>query len=274
MADESKDKPVIVVKKKGGHGGHHGGAWKVAYADFVTAMMAFFLVMWLVSQSDAVKQAVQGYFQDPVGFMEGYRGGMMKGGSSAIKPLKYEKGEIISRLQMERNKLASVGEKVREAIEKLPEIEGMKEFVEIEVTPEGLRIQLIDASANSDSAIFFDLGSARLKPMASLILAAIASELGKQPNRIVVEGHTDSKGYKYSRDYTNWELSADRANSARRLMEGSGIKKGQIAQVRGYADTKLKVKDDPEDARNRRVTIIVRNEEFERHFDELAEEKG
>ncbi len=267
---EKNEQPIIVVKKKGAHGGHHGGAWKVAYADFVTAMMAFFLVMWLVNQSDAVKQAVQGYFQDPVGFMEKYGHSQLDGGNTSIENFKYENPNNQARMMMEREKLTEVGEQIRKAIEEVPKIGDMKDQVEIEVTPEGLRIHLIDASLVSDSSLFFDLGSARLKPMASLILSAIATELGKLPNHIVIEGHTDSKGFRNHKNYSNWELSADRANSARRLMEKKGLEPGQVTAIRGYADKDLKYPDHPEDPRNRRVTIIVENEDFERHIDELA----
>jgi chemotaxis protein MotB len=270
--DESKTQTPVIIKKKSGHGGHHGGAWKVAYADFVTAMMAFFLVMWLVNQSDAVKEAVQGYFQDPVGFMESAGNTTLEGGNSVIKSFKYEKDDLKSRLKNERKMLTNVGENISQAIEALPKIGEIKNFVEIEVTPEGLQIQLIDASATSDSAIFFDIGSSRLKPMTSLILAAISHELGSLSNNIVIEGHTDSRGYRNKKEYTNWELSADRANSARRLMEVSGLRTGQILSIRGYADKKLKFKDNSEDARNRRVTIIVLNQEFKRHFDEIVAE--
>ncbi len=269
---EKETQPTIVIKKKGGHEGHHGGAWKVAYADFVTAMMAFFLVMWLVNQSDAVKKAVQGYFQDPVGFMDKYGKSVLDGGNSAIENLQFEKDNLESRMSVESEKLTEVGKQVAQAIQNLPKVGDMKDQIEIEVTPEGLRINLIDASLVSDSSIFFDLGSSHLKPMASLILSAIASELGKLPNHIVIEGHTDSKGFKSKKSYTNWELSADRANSARRLMEQSGLKSGQVTAIRGYADNKLRDPDNPEDPRNRRVTIIVRNEEFEKHVDKLTGE--
>jgi len=273
--EENNVQPVIVVKKKGGHGGHHGGAWKVAYADFVTAMMAFFLVMWLVNQSVVVREAVAGYFQDPTGFMEKLKEGgssLMKGGTSPVESFKYEVGEIKNRLQQQQGKLMDIGNNIRRAIEKVPEIDKLKDFIEIEVTPEGLRIQLIDASATSDSAIFFDLGSAHLKPMAALILSAIASELGKLPSHIVIEGHTDSRPFRARKDYSNWELSSDRANSARRLMEKSGLKDGQIINIRGFADKKLKIMGNSEDPRNRRVTIIVLNEEYEQHLADIIYE--
>ncbi len=276
MADEeSKSQPIIVVKKKSGHGGHHGGAWKVAYADFVTAMMAFFLVMWLVNQSVVVREAVSGYFQDPSGFMEKLkRGGsdIMQGGSSTIKMFKYDKDDLKEKLRRQKKVLSNVGMNLKKAIEEMPDIGEMKNYIEFEVTSEGLMIQLIDATTASDSAIFFDKGSSHLKPMASLILAAIAVELAKLPQNIVVEGHTDSTPIRGRENYTNWELSADRANSARRLLELSGIRPGQIVTVRGYADNKLKVLDNPEDPGNRRVTIIVLSEEFQKHLKDISVE--
>jgi chemotaxis protein MotB len=257
--EESKQQPVVVVKKKSGHGGHHGGAWKVAYADFVTAMMAFFLVMWLVNQSDAVKQAVQGYFQNPIGYMKSKGEGVLEGEESPIKH-KNGKSVLSNRLEQERELLLDAGERISSAIDNIPELRGLKEFVEIEMTPEGLRIQLID-SDKKEGANFFDLGSAELKPTTSLLLTAIASELGKLPNYIVVEGHTDSKPYMGLDDYSNWELSADRANSARKLMESAGLQAGQIVEIRGNADRRPKFSDNPQDPRNRRVAIIVLNED-------------
>ncbi len=273
--DDSKSQPIIVIKKKGGHGGHHGGAWKVAYADFVTAMMAFFLVMWLVNQSVVVKEAVAGYFQDPSGYMEKLKKGgsdIMQGGSTTIKMFKFDKDDLKAKLHQQKKVLTEVGANLKKAIEEMPDIGDMKNYIEFEVTSEGLMIQLIDASTASDSAIFFDPGSSHLKPMASLILAAISVELAKLPQNIVVEGHTDSSPIRGKKDYTNWELSADRANSARRLLELSGIRPGQIVTVRGYADNKLKVFDNPEDPGNRRVTIIVLNQEFQKHLDDISVE--
>jgi len=166
--------------------------------------------------------------------------------------------------------LSDVGANLKEAIEEMPDIGNMKNFVEFEVTTEGLKIQLIDASTASDSAIFFDKGSSHLKPMASLILTAIAVELAKLPNKIVIEGHTDSTPIRGRKDYTNWELSADRANSARRLLELSGIRPGQIVSVRGYADQSLKIVNNPEDPSNRRVAIIVLNEEYQKHIKNIS----
>jgi len=263
MSDEApKVQPIIIKKKKSRHSGYHGGAWKVAYADFVTAMMAFFLVMWLVMQSSEVKQAVQGYFQDPIGFMnsDGKGMGVLEGGASPIDGRQQNPLDLAARLEQERLVLKDAGERIKNAIEHIPELSKLKEFIEIEMIPEGLRIQLIDADQENESN-FFSLSSSALKPKGALLLEAISGELGNLENYIVIEGHTDSKPY-FSRDgYSNWELSTDRANSARKLMEGSGLRMGQVVEVRGFADRLPRIEKAPEDPRNRRVSIIVLNEE-------------
>ncbi len=267
MSEEnSKNQPIIVIKKKSGHGGQHSGAWKVAYADFVTAMMAFFLVMWLVGQSDEVKQSVQNYFQDPIGFMKGKGQGALKGGGTPSKSIRPGKADAATVLQKDREALLDVGQRIRQSLENMPELTSLMDFIDIEMTPEGLRIQLIDSDDKSSN--FFDLGSAHLKPKTSLLLRAISSELGNLRNFIVVEGHTDSKPYIGRDGYSNWELSADRANSARKLMETSGLRPSQIVEVRGYADRLPRLPEDPADPRNRRVAIIVLNEEAAQRFKE------
>ncbi len=266
MSDDSKNKqPIIIVKKKSGHGGHHGGAWKVAYADFVTAMMAFFLVMWLVSQDEPVKQAVQNYFQDPAGFMKGKGQGVMKNGKSPVDSPSKGVKDVSSILERERKILVSMSQKIQESLEEMPELKGLMDYVEIEITQEGLRIQLIDGS-NDEESNFFDLGSAKLKPRSSLLLTAVAKELGNVPNLVVIEGHTDSKPFSGRNDYSNWELSADRANSARKLMESAGLRAGQVVEVRGYADRLPRLTDNPHDPRNRRVAIIALNDKAAERF--------
>jgi chemotaxis protein MotB len=264
--NDTQEQPVVIVRKKSRHKGGHGGAWKVAYADFVTAMMAFFLVMWLVNQSDIVKQAVQNYFNNPAGFMKGAgTSGVLKGQS---KPFKGEKDNLQDsplKPKNEREMLLEIGARVQKALEDLPELSSLMDFIEIEITREGLRIQLIDASEKGESN-FFDLGSARLKPKTSLLLKAVAVELGKIPNYIVIEGHTDSRPYLARDDYSNWELSADRANSARKLMESSGLRDGQVVEIRGFADRMPRFVENTADPRNRRVGIIVLNEEAARYY--------
>jgi len=251
-----KDQPVIIVKKAGhSHGGHHGGAWKVAYADFVTAMMAFFLVMWIVGQSNPMKAGVAGYFRDPGVFDRGTGGaaGIMPGAPKGItSPAPTPNDTDIA---VAKEVLEQAAQRLREAIEQLPDFSKIKDRVDIEVTSEGLRIELIDTANDS----FFQVGSAELHSDSKQLLAVIASELGKIPNRVAVEGHTDGRPFEGRGGYGNWELSADRANAARRAMQDSGLRPDQVDTVRGYADKRPRIADDPLDARNRRISIVVRN---------------
>src|SRR4051794_3517310 len=210
--------PVIIVKKKVAHGGHHGGAWKVAYADFVTAMMAFFLVMWIVGQSKAVKVGVAGYFRDPNVLDGEGSGGIPPGHTAGLEaegPTPREGGKVQSDLA----KLEQTAEKIRQALDKMPELKELAGQIQITATPEGLRIELVESS----SSTFFDSASAVLKPATERILGVIARELGTLGRPVIVEGHTDSRVFTNSDRYTNWELSADRANAARRQMERTGL---------------------------------------------------
>jgi chemotaxis protein MotB len=253
MSKPGGQQPVIIIKKKGhGKHGHHGGAWKVAYADFVTAMMAFFLVMWIVAQSEEVKAGVAGYFRDPGAFTEGGRGvlpGSENGTTGGGQPMG------MTDLEAAKSLLEQAAEEIRRALAALPEFEHLKDQVEITLTDEGLRIELREAPDDG----FFDSGSATVKPSTVAMLRVIATQLGELPNKVAVEGHTDSLPYSAeSGVYTNWELSADRANAARRILESSGTKQGQIEAVRGFADTRLRKPDQPLDAGNRRISIVVR----------------
>jgi chemotaxis protein MotB len=252
-----KNPSVVIVKKprRGGHGGHHGGAWKVAYADFVTAMMAFFLVMWLVAQSSAVKNAVAGYFKDPGIFDHEKSNGVIPGGELKLDPESpADRRDPAVQLQ-DRQALERAAGRLKQVLGGMPEFEKLQEQIEIHLTPEGLRIELVERNEST----FFDSGSATLKPETERILGAIATELGKLENAVVIEGHTDSTPYTRLTGYTNWELSADRANAARRVMERLGLHQGQIQAVRGFADRRLRAQDRPFDPRNRRVSIVVQN---------------
>ncbi|HLG55928.1 MAG TPA: flagellar motor protein MotB [Vicinamibacterales bacterium] len=253
----NKGQPIIIVKKKrGGHAAHHGGAWKVAYADFVTAMMAFFLVMWLVNQQPAVKAAVAGYFRDPGAFDSTKGGGILPGGAEGLK----ESGvtpvskPMPNDVKTAKETLEKAAEHMREALKKIPSLKALEDRIEITVTDEGLRIELLETAKDS----FFAVGSADLLPETVQILVVISKELGGLGNAVALEGHTDSRKYAAS-SYANWELSTDRANSARRAMERFGLQEGQIDAVRGYADTRLRTPDMPLDARNRRISIVVQN---------------
>jgi chemotaxis protein MotB len=262
MRDKEQQEPVIIVKKKGGHGGgHHGGSWKVAYADFTTSMMAFFLVMWLVNQSPAVKESVQGYFKDPTGFKKGGSSSVLpKQGSSVIEmKAKNSMTKEMSRKQLEmeaRKQLARAAADIANALKQDPTFSSLKNQIEVQMTAEGLRIQLLDSSGET----FFEKGSAELKPNTKILLGVIANQLGKLPNKVIIEGHTDSFQYAESANYTNWELSTDRCNSARRYMNSSGLHYDQISEVRGFADTEPRISGNAADPRNRRISIIVVND--------------
>ena len=252
--------PIIIIKKnRGGHGGHHGGAWKVAYADFVTAMMAFFLVMWLVGASPDVKKSVAGYFRDPGVFDFEKSIGMMAGGMTGIDegraPETVQQPDAAA-LTVERQRLQAAAEHIRDNLADAPELEELRDQIEFQVTSEGLRIELLE----KDGSSFFDSGSAVLRGESVRILSIIGHELGTMTNDVVVEGHTDSRPFGAGHSYSNWELSADRANAARRVMEAVGLNPGQVQSVRGFAATQLRLPDEPMDPRNRRVSIVVRSQ--------------
>jgi chemotaxis protein MotB len=235
MADPVQ--PIIVIKKKGGHGGHHGGAWKVAYADFVTAMMALFIVLWLMQASPEVQKAVGGYFKDPSGTAS-KTGTNLAGSGPGVT--------------LDKKNIEHLKEKLEEAIKQSPEFQKLKDNVEITVTGEGLRIELVE----SEKGLFFESGQPVPTGTGKDLLVKLAQELGKINGPVALEGHTDSRSYGAD-GYTNWELSADRANAARRIMQGSGLKAGQVSQVRGFADQQLRLPDKPDSPSNRRVSIIV-----------------
>jgi chemotaxis protein MotB len=231
--------PIIIIKKKSGHGGHHGGAWKVAYADFVTAMMALFIVLWLMSSSSKEEKiAISGYFKDPDGIAKKVGTGMVGTGEN---------------LQLTKEDMPSLKAELQKSIQKMSDLDKLKKNIEMTVTAEGLRIELLE----SEKGTFFDSGSSRLNQSGQEMLVLLAAELGKVPNHVSVEGHTDSKPFAGKGNYSNWELSADRANAARRLMQQSGLAGDQISQVRGFADQRLRNAKDPQDPSNRRVSIIV-----------------
>ena len=254
-----KEQPVIIIKKRAhGHAGHHGGAWKVAYADFVTAMMAFFLVMWLVSQKQDVKAAIGGYFRDPGAFDTFAGQGILMGGTAGIQ----ENGAASvsnpaeMKAQQERARLSEAADRIRDVLETRKEFEALKDQIEVTITAEGLQIELVDRSGSS----FFDSGSAVLRGEAVRILSLIAGEIGQLDNDVFLSGHTDSHKFAADEQYGNWELSVDRANAARRVMMREGLRPDQLKGVRGLADTELHNPSDPTDPMNRRVTILVQSQ--------------
>jgi chemotaxis protein MotB len=235
----SEKRPILIIKKKGGHGGHHGGAWKVAYADFVTAMMAFFMVMWLLNSTTKPEQeAIAGYFKDPSGV------GKKAGTSMASK------GEDLT---ITRDNMPKLKEQLEEAMRKMPDFEKIHKNIEMTITGEGLRIELSESALGT----FYDSGSPKLNKDGRDMIILLAQELGKVPNHLSIEGHTDSKPYAKGGAYSNWELSTDRANAARQLMQANGVREDQVKQVRGFADQRLRKIDNPQDPSNRRISVIV-----------------
>ena len=231
-----KEQPIIIIKKISKHGGHHGGAWKVAYADFVTAMMSLFIVLWLVNSSKPVQEAVGGYFRDPYG---------------AAKKV----GTDIGAGEPEKSKqdMNKLKKELMKGFSSMPGFDKLKNQVEMTITDEGLRIELIE----NPKGTFFENGSSVPTDTLRSVLKVMASEAGHLPNPISIEGHTDSRKFTGSDTYTNWELSTDRANAARRLMDGNGLRSGQVVQVRGYADRKLRNPAQPSDASNRRISVLI-----------------
>ena len=210
----------------------------MAYADFVTAMMALFIVLWLLNSSQQIKEAVGGYFKDPTGTAKNV-GSDMSGAAENF---------VVTKDNMEQLK-----EQLQKAIREVPNFEKLKNHIDMTVTNEGLRIELSESATGT----FFDSGSPKISTDGADLLTALAQDLGKLPNKLALEGHTDSKQYPEGNVYGNWELSTDRANAARRLMMQHGIGETQVTQVRGFADQRLRKKDDPLDPSNRRISLIV-----------------
>jgi chemotaxis protein MotB len=230
--------PVIIIKKKGVHAGHHGGAWKVAYADFVTAMMALFIVLWLLNSSKQIQVAVGGYFKDPTGTAKKVGSDMVGSGENFV---------------VTKDNMSKLKDELQRSIRQVPNFEKLKDHIEMTVTNEGLRIELLESSSNT----FFDSGSPAPNHDGQDMLITLAQQLGQLPNKLALEGHTDAKPYAQSGSYGNWELSADRANAARRLMQQHGVHEDQVTQVRGFADQKPRKPDNPSDPSNRRISLIV-----------------
>ena len=255
MASPRGGKKIIIVKKKiSGGGGHHGGSRKVAYADFVTAMMAFFMVMWILGMDDKTKMAIEGYFSNPVGYKKGYGSG-----SSALfagsSPTTIQRPSLktVVRTQETRT-FEELRARIETKLQANDSLKALKALVEITVTNDGLRIELIESGEGDQ---YFTLGSATMKPATALVLQVIGSELALLQNPIILEGHTDAAKFDPNATYTNWELSSDRANAARRVFMGTGIGDGRLAEVRAYADTKLRVPTNPTAAANRRISIML-----------------
>ncbi len=286
---------IIIKKKKVAHAGHHGGAWKVAYADFVTAMMALFMVLWLLTQADVkLRSQIARYFRDP---------GVLPGGSVLSidsNPAMSRDPEVVSRdidvvptKRMERKNMAgradaqkavaaggtgpnaghkteSSGEEqarleatagvlaamVRAAAAGDPTLAGLADHVQIQVVDRGLEVQVIDR-AFAQRGLLFDLSSAELKPPLAALLQKIATVLAEMPNPVEIGGHTDARPFANSRVRSNWDLSWERASAARRVLEASGLRPGQIRGVTGHGSSMPLIEDDPWADENRRISIMA-----------------
>ena len=266
------NQPIIIKRVKRYEGGHHGGAWKIAFADFATAMMAFFLVLWLMSSATPEQLvAIAGYFKDPVGFSDSGSPYVIDlGGSPEMAPDQTLNPEIKSTPtpenvpieaetaeakaeEVEQERLELLLQELQNKVNENPELQKFKDQIHFEITQDGLRIQITDA----DNRPMFDSGSSRLKPYFEDILLAMADTIKAVPNKISVSGHTDAKPYVGNGDYGNWELSANRANAARRALVAGGYPEPQVARVVGFASSALFDREHPLNPVNRRIDIIV-----------------
>jgi chemotaxis protein MotB len=284
--DAKKLQPIIVKKiKKGGHG-HHGGAWKIAYADFVTAMMAFFLLMWLLgSTTEGDKKGIADYFNSPLklslmggGSGSGDSSSVIKGGGADLSRTsgQVKKGEVeaprksinLQALRAEQRRaeaarLAALKQRVEDVLASNPKLAGMKSQIRLDMTADGLRIQIVDENARP----MFDSGSAVVKPYMRDLLREIGAVLTEVPNRLTLEGHTDAVPFSGGeRGYSNWELSSDRANASRRELVAGGLADDRVLRVQGLASSNLFERDKPDSPANRRISIIVMNQEAEERF--------
>ncbi len=250
--NKDREIPVRIIYRKKGHGhGHHGGAWKVAFADFMTAMFAMFLVLWLVNQSSDVKAAVAGYFQDPLGRADEFGSSIVPGeGAQAQVARPLDMRDVVD---LSKDRMQTMAQRLMSAVEDVPALDGLEQYVSVKLTDEGLEIQLLEDSLG----VFFNSGSPDPSLRGRQILALIGRELGALPNPIRVQGYTDARPYTGRAGYGNWELSADRANAARRILTRNGIDDAQVIEIRGHADRDLHEPSDPFAASNRRITITV-----------------
>lgn len=223
------------------------GTWKVAYADLVTTLMAIFIVLWASSLSPEVRRAIGSYFREPSVWTHGGGRSVLTEGAGLLpmQPKSAEAADDTATLEEAAAQLTAL-------LDAHPEFNKIRDQIRIDITPEGLRIELVE----KDDSLFFDIGSATLKPATRELFAIIAKLVGRLPNHVAIEGHTDARPYQRM-DYSNWELSTDRANTARRAMQTSGLHSKQVTRVVGYADLELLNRSDPFDTQNRRVSIIV-----------------
>ncbi|MBM3276978.1 MAG: flagellar motor protein MotB [Candidatus Handelsmanbacteria bacterium] len=267
---DAKDgqRPIVIKKVNKGHGGHHGGAWKLAYADYVTAMMAFFLLMWLLaSSSEKAKQGLAEYFKDPSkvslsgGSGTGDRTSLIPGGGESItREAGHGKKTEDRTKKREMERLEKLKQEMQRMIKQDPQLQQFKEQFKVEITDEGLRIQIID----QENRPMFDVASSRMAPHAKDLVEKMAALINDLPNTVTITGHTDARPYLGGlAGYSNWELSADRANAARRTLVSGGLREEKVLRVVGVSSSMPFNKQDPLDPANRRISIVVMNKESE-----------
>ena len=262
----AEQQPIIIKKIVKKSHAHHGGAWKLAYADFVTAMMAFFLLMWLLgATNEKTRKGIAEYFQDP------YKASMIDKGQIAtideIKPTEMDPQAEKIQAMKDLKQLEDLKEKIKEMINENPELSEFKEQIKLEITQEGLRIQIID----NKNMPMFKLASSETEPEIRVILRALAPDINKLPNRITINGHTDGRPYPPNRKgYSNWELSSDRANAARHELNIGGLEEGKVLRITGLAASVAYNPEDFNDPMNRRISIIVMNKKTEKAVLESA----
>ena len=274
MADDSQ-RPIVIKRIKKAGGGAHGGAWKIAYADFVTAMMAFFLLMWLLGSATKAKlEGISEYFKTPMkvamtgGSGAGDATSLIQGGGTDLtrRAGQVKKGEIetsTSRADQERQESARLQDlkaKLEKAIDNNAKMAQFKKQLKLDITSEGLRIQIVD----DQNRPMFDSGGAVMKPYTRDVLREIGRTLNEVPNRISLSGHTDAVPYSGGEaGYSNWELSADRANASRRELVAGGLEDGKVLRVVGLGSAIPFDKENPNSPVNRRISIIVMNKKAE-----------
>ena len=275
MASDDEGNTIIIKKIKKSAHGHHGGAWKVAYADFVTAMMAFFLLLWLIASMDETqKKGLADYFTPTIGLVDGMGIGFQGGerptefgnskndltpmgvviGSPPSGPLAEDERKDAMKEALKDAKLFEKAEEsIKKAFEADPNLRELRDNIIVEQTPEGLKIEIMDTDKRAmyepGSPILTEFGKTLIKEMSKIIITL--------PNHISITGHTDGAIYNAAANYTNWELSADRANSARRFMTVSKMEVERVLKIIGRADQELLNPDEPRDPKNRRITIIL-----------------
>ena len=283
---EQVTQPIIIKRVRKAEHGHHGGAWKVAYADMVTALMALFIVLWILGQSEEVIAHVSGYFSDPAGFLSEAASNSLEGGSKSSQlsieqdsppptpPPQSEEPDPSPTLQPgsgegEHRRWREAAEAIRDALEGTPNYAKFRDQIELSITPEGLRISLVEAP----NTRLFKTGDVELNNDAAALFQVLGDQLSRLPNRVAIEGHTDSTAFNTQSRLTNWELSTGRAHTARRALTEGGLHQARLLEVRGYADRYPYNPLDPGDSRNRRVSITLLSEDAVRAREDLAREK-